>query len=373
MTTFPLHRRSQSGILDKLKLESAPALVFCPLAVKCIARFTQTQFLGTSFLRNSLRSADTTSSAKDPHRAAFSGLALYRLPRTLLMPGGSLPVGDMAEPPKGEIMHGYADESGAATGLLLDVVKRLTESNVDFVVVGGWIPYLFNSHPITHPGTFDVDILLNEATSREVFEAAASKLLKSGYLRAPKNSFQLHRILKVLGEDLVYHADFLHRKYADDSDGLLMHWGKFQSIASPGMDIIFTEHERQTREVNAIDFGGQAASFDVPFCTEAGFIGAKGRSAMTEKRTRDAFDVFLVVHQSCDRELLIDRCRALKQNKIFAISLQNLRRGFGENGLLIRNAAGHLRIQDPTIANPEDLVRDTMRHFFDDIDMNPEA
>jgi hypothetical protein len=32
----------------------------------------------------------------------------------------------------------------------------------------------------------------------------------------------------------VYHVDFLHRRYADDTDELIRNWGRFQSIAGPG-------------------------------------------------------------------------------------------------------------------------------------------
>lgn len=84
----------------------------------------------------------------------------------------------MSDP--GEPRYSYPDEQTAALGLLGEVSTVLATQIVDFVVIGGWLPFLFNSSPIAHPGTFDVDILLNEATSRSTFERAAQSLLQIG-------------------------------------------------------------------------------------------------------------------------------------------------------------------------------------------------
>src|SRR6266404_4930031 len=149
-------------------------------------------------------------------------------------------------------MVNYQDEQSAARGLLGEITQILAQQEVDFAVIGGWVPLLFNSSPIPHPGTFDVDILLNESTPKSLFEAAAGAALDVGYLRAPKNQFQLHRILTVRGESLVYHIDFLHRKYADEADDLIRNWGRFQSIAGPGTDIIVTENERAVESLEIV-------------------------------------------------------------------------------------------------------------------------
>ena len=118
-------------------------------------------------------------------------------------------------------MFDYANEQAAAAGMLGEAAGLLSAQSVEFAVIGGWLPFLFNQGAIGHPGTFDVDVLLHESTQRDSFEQAACRMLQAGYLRAPKNQFQLHRVLQVRGESLVYHVDFLHRKYADDSDELI--------------------------------------------------------------------------------------------------------------------------------------------------------
>lgn len=267
-----------------------------------------------------------------------------------------------------ETVTNYLDEQDAARGLLGEVSSVLVDEIVDFVVIGGWLPFLFNSRPISHPGTFDVDILLNEATSRSSFEQAAQLLLDSGYLRAPKNQFQLHRILTVRGEKLVYHVDFLHRRYADDTDDLIRNWGRFQSIAGPGTDLIFTAAERMLRPVDVELPCGDSRSITVSFCTEVGFLSAKGRSATVAKRTRDAFDIFLVVHQSEDYGRLVRRSKELLVNRIFALSLKNLCDGF-RKGKLLAQAAAHLSEQAPHLSGPEELIMTTIDKFFTDISL----
>jgi hypothetical protein len=112
---------------------------------------------------------------------------------------------------------------------------------VDFVVVGGWPAYLFHAGRYGHPGTFDVDILLDSASLEDgTFDAASNELLERGYLRAPKNEFQAHRILNVADEDLVFHVDFLNERQPADSLELIGGTGKLRSIYTPAMRAVFS-------------------------------------------------------------------------------------------------------------------------------------
>jgi len=263
----------------------------------------------------------------------------------------------------------YANEQAAAAGMLGEAAGLLLEQNVKFAVIGGWLPFLFNQGAIGHPGTFDVDVLLHESTPKESFELAASRMLLAGYLRAPKNQFQLHRILQVRGECFVYHVDFLHRRYADDSDELIRNWGRFQSIAGPGTDIIFTADEHRLEPFQAILPSGKRANLAVPFCTEVGFLSAKGRSASAPKRTRDAFDVYLVVRQSRDYGRLVARSEQLLKDPIFRLSLEMLRDGFKNR--LLGQAVAHLRDVGASGSRLADEVKETMDAFFHAVFNNP--
>ncbi len=85
----------------------------------------------------------------------------------------------------------YSSDQTAALALLKDATSVLDECGVEFVVVGGWVPYLFHRHLFGHPGTFDADILLHSTSLEDgSFTLAAERLLGNGYLRAVKNRFK---------------------------------------------------------------------------------------------------------------------------------------------------------------------------------------
>jgi len=92
----------------------------------------------------------------------------------------------------------YSAEADAAFALLKDATETLLASGVDFVIVGGWVPFLFHARRFGHLGTYDVDVLLNSCSLDDgTFDKAAEQLLRDGYLRAVKNKFQAHKIIRV--------------------------------------------------------------------------------------------------------------------------------------------------------------------------------
>jgi hypothetical protein len=119
-------------------------------------------------------------------------------------------------------------------------------------------------------------------------------------------------------------------------------WGAMQSIVGLGTDIIFLEDEQFTQSVNVILPDGHHKELPIPFASEAGFLCAKGRSLHSEKRTRDAYDIYLVVTQSSDYSRLIERSRQLMENNIFEISMKSIMREF-RNGAAARNVVQYLR------------------------------
>ena len=71
----------------------------------------------------------------------------------------------------------FDTEGEAALHLLRDATKILSAATVDFVVVGGWVPFLFHSKRYGHPGTFDLDVLIN----RLAWRTALSMKLRTAY------------------------------------------------------------------------------------------------------------------------------------------------------------------------------------------------
>src|SRR5262245_41453843 len=125
----------------------------------------------------------------------------------------------------------FRREAAAAAFLLRDSTRMLTVARVRFVVVGGWVPWFFHSRRYGHPGTYDVDLLIHpDSLDDGTFDAASEALLSAGYLRAVKNKFQAHRILRVGNEDLVFHVDFLNERDPGESVQLVTGRGRLQSI-----------------------------------------------------------------------------------------------------------------------------------------------
>jgi len=198
----------------------------------------------------------------------------------------------------------YSTDSDAAFALLLDATQILIDCNVDFVIVGGWVPFLFHAHRFGHPGTYDVDVLLNERSLDDgTFDAAGEQFLGKGYLRAVKNKFQAHRIIPVNKEQLVFHVDFLNERNPGEELDLVGGRGKLQSIYTEAMKAVFKYEGYRTHQKVK----------DVRFPSAETFIASKAMAATVKKRRRDAFDVFVTAadqapssFQASWRDLMFD-------------------------------------------------------------------
>lgn len=182
------------------------------------------------------------------------------------------------------LIQKYTNPISASDALLTETTKLLLGNGVNFVVVGGWAPFIFHSKKFGHPGTFDVDILLDSQSLDDgSFEKATEALLSSDYMRAPKNTFQAHKIMDVAGEKLVFHVDFLNERNLGEEVEVVGGKGKLHSIYTDSMKAVFKYNE----------YRYNIAYPDVPFPSPETFIATKAAAANVKKRQRDAFDVFV--------------------------------------------------------------------------------
>ena len=182
----------------------------------------------------------------------------------------------------------FEDEQSAALFLLRESTGLLTENCVNFVVVGGWAPFLFHRHRFGHPGTFDVDVLLESISlDNGTFSRATDAMLSAGYLRAAKNDFQAHRILRVRNEEIIFHVDFLNDQHPGNAIELVSGNGRVRSIYTPVMEAIL--------KYGQFRFAPDTALPDVRFPSPQTFIASKAAATRVAKRTRDAFDVFITI------------------------------------------------------------------------------
>jgi hypothetical protein len=200
----------------------------------------------------------------------------------------------------------FSDELSAARFVLREAAEALTASGVQFVVIGGWAPYLLHRDRFGHPGTFDVDVLLDSASLDDgSFDRATEHLLGNSYLRAAKNNFQAHRILRIGNEDLVFHVDFLNERHPGNTVELIGGKGRLHSIYTPAMAAVFRYQNYR--------FAPDSDLAEIRLPSVETFIASKAAAAIATKRTRDAFDVFVTVLDQ-DGPTLAARWRSLVAN-----------------------------------------------------------
>lgn len=189
----------------------------------------------------------------------------------------------------------------AALWLLEDVCNTLSKSSVGYVVAGGWVPVLKVKHSsLTHPGTRDVDVLLDDTIGAA--SSAVQKLISGGYNPSAKHEFQLLKEMEVDGQTLVFNVDLMHPIEAQNKGEDL-----FADIFDLGIKEDYNCND--SRMVKSICFPSSQIVFDevlwsgfslasgtqVPLLDEAAFILSKCDSVKSPKRRRDAFDIFYVL------------------------------------------------------------------------------
>lgn len=265
----------------------------------------------------------------------------------------------------------FSNEQDGAKAILGEACKVLQAARIDYVVLGGWIPFLFNSNELPHPGSFDVDLLLNPNTTKVEFNKTVEEFKKIGYMLPAKNKFQLYKPLSVDGEQLVFHIDMLHINYApyQDEDDFYINWGKMQSINGPGTDLIFTHNERRNNKLPITLPDGKLEEVEVNFANEIGFLSAKGRALSSPKRKRDAYDIYLVITQSVDLKYLQERSFELyNSSPIFKKSIDSIHKFFltGEKRG-IKNVKKYLALYQEKVSVPKDswdgVIEERVSHF----------
>jgi hypothetical protein len=188
-----------------------------------------------------------------------------------------------------------------AKELLLDSVGAIHAAGIrDYVVIGGWCPYLRNTSSLKHPGTLDVDILFKEGYQAGALKDAIASLRGKGFIASAKHSFQLLRTTVVNQEKLIYNVDLLHPRMHEEDRGLFIDHLELDipldvegrrlkavtSIAQPCSVVIFEEQLYSPYEIDGFRFN--LVDFTGMFIT-------KMDSCQKVKRERDALDLYIAL------------------------------------------------------------------------------
>lgn len=191
-----------------------------------------------------------------------------------------------------------------ARHLLIDACKTANDTGQEYVVVGGWCPYLRNRSVFPHPGTLDVDLLFFGGDMQGQLGKVFKRFIEKGYLISAKNDFQLLREITVNSKPVIFNVDFLHPEetvlkknsiYVDHFDLGIRYDNapdrekKNKSIALPSSRFIL---EHKLYDNFSLEDG-----VEIPLINEAGLIFTKCKSVQMAKRYRDAFDIFISLAQ----------------------------------------------------------------------------
>jgi len=207
-------------------------------------------------------------------------------------------------------MHTYADILDGSKGLLTEAILAIGKTNLKYLIVGGWVPYLRNSTRYDHPGTKDVDILFSDGNIEGKIGRAVGAFLDQGFLVSAKHDFQMFKVFNVAGKEVVYHIDLLHPAETKEKPELMvdhfdlgltendMTGGKKiqKSIALPSSKFLFNGFS-DNYDFEHITSEGHREKITIPLIDWAGLIFSKCKSAQVEKRQRDSYDIFLALKQ----------------------------------------------------------------------------
>ncbi|MBS0235352.1 MAG: hypothetical protein JSR99_17930 [Proteobacteria bacterium] len=202
----------------------------------------------------------------------------------------------------------YGSLNDAAQGLLVETCSALGGKGISYVIAGGWVPYLTaNVDGLQHPGTHDVDILFDD--NPDPMKSAVKIFLERGFVPSAKHEFQLLRPLMVNGKELMFNVDLMHpveaAKHGDMFHDIIdigvkdnydpAGSRKIKSICFPSSQIVFDRKLWSARFVEGVTSEGNRVNVEVPLMSGAATVMSKCKSARNEKRTRDAFDLYLLL------------------------------------------------------------------------------
>lgn len=170
-------------------------------------------------------------------------------------------------------------------------------ADLNYVVIGGWSPYLLSSTKYPHPGTLDVDILFAGGYEEKALKSFMQAMLDSGFVPSAKHNFQLFKSFEVSGQELVYNVDILHPGMKDDKSMFVGHLDldlpmdkdrlrvkNMMSIVLPNSQVIFDEQLYALHEINGVS---------INLCSLEASVITKLDSCQKPKRERDSFDIYV--------------------------------------------------------------------------------
>lgn len=185
------------------------------------------------------------------------------------------------------------NQTEASKGALVELALALELYKKDFVLAGGWAPYLLTYGYTEHCGSLDIDLVLRPSII--VRYESIRELITSLEYEPTENPFRFERELRALdGTPFLMHLDLLTEPAAKrHTQELPKVQEDLQAVFIPGCSIVFTFNYSTTLRGN-LPSGGRGST-DIKVSDIVGTLTMKGLAlGRPRKLEKDSYDIYTV-------------------------------------------------------------------------------
>lgn len=185
------------------------------------------------------------------------------------------------------------NQTEASKGALVELALALELYRNEFVLAGGWAPYLLTQGYMEHCGSIDIDLVLRPSIMVR-YESICGLIRDLGY-GPTESAFRFERELRALdGTPFPMHLDLLTepeaRKHVEE---LLRVQEDLQAVFIPGCSIVFNFN--YSAVLNGILPSGGEARADIRVSDIVGTLTMKGLAlGRPRKLEKDSYDIYVV-------------------------------------------------------------------------------
>jgi hypothetical protein len=248
------------------------------------------------------------------------------------------------------------NQTEVSKGALVELALALELYRNEFVLAGGWAPYLLTQGYIEHCGSVDIDLVLRPSIMVR-YESIRDLITSLGY-EPTENPFRFERELKALnGTPFPLHLDLLTEPEAKRHvKELLEVQEDLQAVFIPGCSIVFTFN--YTEKLKGTLPSGGKGSADIRTSDIVGTLTMKGLAlGRPRKLEKDSYDIYTVAgfhggnpHEAASRfKKLIETLGAGATPAVTDRALKRIKSGFESPNSFAAQAVSRFLEEDVSV------------------------